>query len=245
MNKAARSILQRIGPDNNIDNQRNQILLWSRGGQSQLRQREAADEDKSTFEAIPEEMLTESEKRHAKHRRQQAQAGRFTPAADRLPIMSKEEREAHNKNRPKWQQTEFEGPIEKLIEKYKDLDEVRKHLTLGQSMKYDSQKTGEFWPKGQLNIRRREISLNHLFQPSQKDHTCKQSAGRHSGWHFTLCSLSSILIFYPAVTKTAENPEQKAVAPKPKLKESVHLHALRDQSRNWNLPEPHQSPRKK
>jgi hypothetical protein len=38
---------------------------------------------------------------------------------------------------PKWQQTEFEGPIEKLIEKYKDLEEVKRHLTLGQAMKYE------------------------------------------------------------------------------------------------------------
>ena len=94
MNKAARSILQRIGPDSNVDNQRNQIVSREvEEAKAKLRQREAADEDQSTFEAIPEEMLTESEKRHAKHRRQQAQAGRFTPAADRLPIMSKEERE--------------------------------------------------------------------------------------------------------------------------------------------------------
>ena len=129
MNKAARSILQRIGPDNNIDNQRDQIISREvEEAKAKLRQREGTEEDQSAFEAIPEEMLTESEKRHAKHRRQQAQAGRFTPAADRLPIMSKEEREAHNKNRPKWQQTEFEGPIEKLIEKYKDIDEVKKLL---------------------------------------------------------------------------------------------------------------------
>ena len=40
-----------------------------------------ADQDTS-FETIPDEMLTESEKRHEKYRRQQAMAGRFTPAAE-------------------------------------------------------------------------------------------------------------------------------------------------------------------
>lgn len=52
--------------------------------------------------------------------------------------MTSEEREERDKNRPKWRATSFEGPIEKLIEKYgPDLEEVQRHLTLGQSMKYD------------------------------------------------------------------------------------------------------------
>lgn len=142
MNKAARSVLRRIGPDSNVDNQR-EALLSREVEEAQAKMRARNEDDSSqAFEAIPEEMLTESEKRHGKYRRQQAQAGRFTPAADRLPIMTKEEREAHNKDRPKWQQTQFEGPIEKLIEKYKDLDEVKRHLTLGQSMKYEFTQDG-------------------------------------------------------------------------------------------------------
>jgi hypothetical protein len=143
VNKAARSVLRRIGPDSNSDDQRDQYLAQQmKAEQEKLKTRKEDIDSDGAFEAIPEEMLTESEKRHAKHRRQQAQAGRFPPAAERLPIMTKEEREAHNKNRPKWTQTSFEGPIEKLIEKYKDLNEVKKHLSLGQSMKYEFTEDG-------------------------------------------------------------------------------------------------------
>ena len=74
-------------------------------------------------------------------------AGRFTPAAERLPIMTDEERKTRDKDRPKWVQTNFEGPIEKLIEKYRDLEEVRKHLTLGQSMKYEFTTDGKVLDK--------------------------------------------------------------------------------------------------
>jgi len=143
VNKAARSVLRRISPETSSDDQRDQIQAQQiKAEQEKIKARKEDVDSDSAFEAIPEEMLTESEKRHAKHRRQQAQAGRFTPAAERLPIMTKEEREAHNKNRPKWTQTSFEGPIEKLIEKYKDLDEVKRHLTLGQSMKYEFTEDG-------------------------------------------------------------------------------------------------------
>ena len=92
--------------------------------------------------AVPEEMLSESEKRHEQYRRRQAMGGRTSPAAERLPIMTTEERKARDKDRPKYHATEFEGPIEKLIEKYRDLDEVRRHLTLGQAMKYEFTEDG-------------------------------------------------------------------------------------------------------
>jgi hypothetical protein len=139
MNKAALNVLRRIGPDTNVDNQREQIVNREvEEARPKKREQDATDaESNSNFEAVPDELLTESEKRHSNYRRQQAQGGRFPPAAERLPIMTREQREAHNKNRPKWQQTEFEGPIEKLIEKYKDLEEVKRHLTLGQAMKYE------------------------------------------------------------------------------------------------------------
>jgi hypothetical protein len=139
MNKAALNVLRRIGPDTNVDNQREQIVNREvEETRPKKREQDATDaESNSNFEAVPDELLTESEKRHSNYRRQQAQGGRFPPAAERLPIMTREQREAHNKNRPKWQQTEFEGPIEKLIEKYKDLEEVKRHLTLGQAMKYE------------------------------------------------------------------------------------------------------------
>lgn len=136
MNKAARHVLRKLGTDNNLDNERQQHLSRELEDEQKRRKDQGADQD-TGFEAMPDEMLTESEKRHEKYRRQQAMAGRFTPAAERLPIMTAEERAAHNKDRPKWQKTAFEGPIEKLIEKYQDLAEVQRHLTLGQAMKYE------------------------------------------------------------------------------------------------------------
>jgi len=129
-----------------LDHERQQRLSHEIQEEQQKRREQGADQETS-FETMPEEMLTESEKRHEKYRRQQAMAGRFTPAAERLPIMTAEERAAHNKNRPKWQQTSFEGPIEKLIEKYQDLEEVQRHLTLGQSMKYEFTSDGRVLDK--------------------------------------------------------------------------------------------------
>ncbi len=147
MNKAARHVLRRLGTDTSLDHERQQRLSREVQEEQQKRREQGGDQDTS-FEAIPEEMLTESEKRHEKYRRQQAMAGRFTPAAERLPIMTAEERAAHNKDRPKWQQTSFEGPIEKLIEKYQqDLEEVQRHLTLGQSMKYEFTSDGRVLDK--------------------------------------------------------------------------------------------------
>ncbi len=64
-------------------------------------------------------------------------------AAERLPIMTSEERKSRDRNRPKYNTSEFEGPIEKLIEKYQDLEEVQKHLSLGQSMKYEFTEGGQ------------------------------------------------------------------------------------------------------
>ena len=146
MKKAARHVLRRLGTDNNLDNERQQRLAREMEEERQRRKDQGSDQD-TGFEAIPEEDKTESEKRHEKYRRQQAMAGRFTPAAERLPIMTAEERAAHNKNRPKRHQTEFEGPIEKLIEKYQDLAEVQRHLTLGQSMKYEFTEDGRVLDK--------------------------------------------------------------------------------------------------
>ena len=136
MNKAALNVLRKLGTDNGLDQERQQRLNREVEEEQQKRKAKGAEQDTS-FETVPDEMLTETEKRHEKYRRQQAMAGRFTPAVERLPIMTAEERAAHNKDRPKWQQTSFEGPIEKLIEKYQDLAEVQRHLTLGQSMKYE------------------------------------------------------------------------------------------------------------
>ena len=140
MNKAARSVLRKLGNDQNLDNERQQRL------EREVEERTphaGQRSDSEALDSVSEEMLTESEKRHEKYRRQQAMAGRFTPAADRLPIMTAEERKERDKDRPNWNPSGFEGPIEKLIEKYKDLEEVRKHLSLGQSMKYDFTEDGK------------------------------------------------------------------------------------------------------
>ena len=143
MNKATLSVLRRIGPDANTENSREQLLSREMEDvQTKKREQGASGSQETGFEDIPEEMLTESEKRHGNYRRQQAQDGRFPPAAERLPIMTSEQLEAHNINRPKWRQTQFEGPIEKLIIKYKDLNEVKRHLTLGQAMKYEFTEDG-------------------------------------------------------------------------------------------------------
>ena len=150
MNKAARSVLRRIGTDPSVDNEREQRLRRDVDEQTRRTQPSSPSGSGAAGEAledIPEEMLTESEKRHEKYRRQQAMAGRFTPAAARLPIMTSEERAARDKDRPNWNPSGFEGPIEKLIEKYKDINEVKKHLSLGQAMKYDFTDDGQVLDK--------------------------------------------------------------------------------------------------
>ena len=137
MNRSARSVLRKIGTDFSLDEEREQRLEREA---EEARSRQPTDAQTSEGEglsSVPEEMLTESEKRHERYRRRQAMAGRVSPAAERLPIMTTEERVERDKNRPKWRATTFEGPIEKLIEKYGDLDEVQRHLSLGQSMKYE------------------------------------------------------------------------------------------------------------
>lgn len=145
MNRAARNVLRKLGTDLTLEEEREQHIAR----EAEEMQRRQVDEeetkgakapglaDRSGLGSVPEEMLSESERRHEQYRRRQAMAGRVTPAAERLPIMTAAERRTRDKDRPKYQATEFEGPIERLIEKYLDLEEVRRHLTLGQSMKYD------------------------------------------------------------------------------------------------------------
>lgn len=144
MSRAARSVLRKIGYDPSLDDERRQQLERETAEKSAAPGAQSSPQQAGSMEDVPDELLSESEKRHEKYRRQQAMAGRFTPAAERLPIMTAEERKTRDKDRPKWSQTDFEGPIEKLIEKYKDPEEVKKHLTLGQSMKY------EFTPDGKV-----------------------------------------------------------------------------------------------
>ena len=129
--------------------------IMRRAGRDDLREKEKvewrqrAEEIGAHYENAEEK--DELEKRHDKFRRQQEYASRLGPAAERLPIMTQEERERREKERPNRRRIEFEGPIEKLIEKYKDPKEVFKHLSLGQLMKYElDEATGCIYEKGKL-----------------------------------------------------------------------------------------------
>ena len=144
MNRAAKNVLRKLGTDIDLEQEREERFARE-ADEAQQRQQggdSASVERGAGLGAVPEEMLSESEKRHEQYRRRQAMGGRTTPAAERLPIMTAEERKARDRDRPKYHATEFEGPIEKLIEKYGDLDEVRRHLTLGQAMKYEFTEDG-------------------------------------------------------------------------------------------------------
>ncbi len=138
MKSATRTVLRKLGTDLSLDGER-EARLARDVEEAQERQQTDESREETGLSGVPEEMLTESEKRHETYRRRQAMGGRFTPAAERLPIMTSQEREERDKSRPKWRgATSFEGRIEKLLEKYgPDLDEVQRHLTLGQSMKYE------------------------------------------------------------------------------------------------------------
>lgn len=147
MNRAAKNVLRKLGTDVDLDEEREELatreaeeaqqrLVESESRRAAERNREAG------LSSVPEELRSESEKRHDSYRRRQAMAGRTEPAAERLPIMTAAQRKARDKDRPKYHATEFEGPIEKLIDKYQDLEEVKRHLTLGQSMKYDFTEDG-------------------------------------------------------------------------------------------------------
>ena len=110
--------------------------------------RAKADEISELYE---EEDKTELEKRHDRFRARQERASRLGPAAERLPILTKEESERREKERPQRRQLKFEGPIEKLIEKYKDPKEVFQHLSMGQLMKYElNEETGCIYEKGTM-----------------------------------------------------------------------------------------------
>jgi hypothetical protein len=152
MNRAAKNVLRRLGTDIDLDLEREELTARER---ETIQQREIETESQrlaqrnreAGISSVPEEMQSESEKRHDTYRRRQAMDGSFSPAAERLPIMTAAERAARDKDRPKYHATEFEGPIEKLIETYGDLAEVQRHLTLGQSMKYEFTEDGRVFDR--------------------------------------------------------------------------------------------------
>ena len=104
MSDSVRHIMSKAGTDNLKDEERAKF-------------RAKADEISELYE---EEDKTELEKRHDRFRARQERASRLGPAAERLPILTREESERREKERPQRRQIKFEGPIEKLIEKHKD-----------------------------------------------------------------------------------------------------------------------------
>ena len=135
MSDSVRHIMSKAGTDNLKDEERAKF-------------RAKADEISELYE---EEDKTELEKRHDRFRARQERASRLGPAAERLPILTKEESERREKERPQRRQLKFEGPIEKLIEKYKDPKEVFQHLSMGQLMKYElNEETGCIYEKGTM-----------------------------------------------------------------------------------------------
>jgi hypothetical protein len=147
MNRAAKNVLRKLGEDIDLDEEREQLATREQEDahkrQIDTESQRMADRNRDAgLSSVPEEMRSASEHRHDHYRRRQAMGGQFTPAAERLPIMTAAERKSRDKDRPKYHATEFEGPIEKLLEKYPDLAEVQRHLTLGQSMKYEFTEDG-------------------------------------------------------------------------------------------------------
>ena len=137
MNRSVRDIMRKVGRD---DFQEREQEKWRDRTRESSEYGHPEEEDKSGLD-----------QNHDRYRRRQEYASRLGPAAERLPIISKEEQERREKERPKRRQIQFEGPIEKLIEKYRDPEVVFEHLSLGQLMKYDLDKeTGCIYEKGEM-----------------------------------------------------------------------------------------------
>lgn len=83
------------------------------------------------------------ETQHDKYRRKQQRLAEQDTSSS-LPIKVADGKEAAP--RPG---TRFEGPIEKLIEKYKDPREVVRHMTIGQYMRYEL-RDGQIWEGDKL-----------------------------------------------------------------------------------------------
>jgi hypothetical protein len=81
---------------------------------------------------------------HDRYRRKQARLA-DQDGSTSLPVKMVDRSE---EDRPRPGST-FEGPVEKLIEKYKDPREVVRHMTSGQYMKYEL-RGGEIWQGEEL-----------------------------------------------------------------------------------------------
>jgi len=134
MNDSVRDILRKMGENSSQDRERDR---W----------RKRAEEVASDYHSTGDK--TEIEKKHEHFRRQQEFASRLGPAAERLPVMTAEAKERREKAKTRGKKLQFEGPIEKLIEKYRNPEEVFRHLSLGQLMKYEL-KEGKIYEKGKM-----------------------------------------------------------------------------------------------
>ena len=120
---------------------------------NQTKEKWERKQDLADSYANDDEDRTQTEQRHDHYRRKQEFASRLGPTSERLPIRTKEEIEAMKKDRPQRRQISFEGPIEKLIEKYKDPKIVFEHLSIGQLMKYElNEETGCIYEGEQVII---------------------------------------------------------------------------------------------
>ena len=118
---------------------------------NQTKEKWERKQDLADSYANDDEDRTQTEQRHDHYPRNQQFASRLGPTSERLPLRTKEEIEAMKKDRPQRRQISFEGPIEKLIEKYKDPKIVFEHLSIGQLMKYElNEETGCIYEGEQL-----------------------------------------------------------------------------------------------
>ena len=84
---------------------------------------------------------------HDRYRRKQRRmAEQDTATSLPIKVVNKKDREKESAPKPG---TVFEGPVEKLIEKYKDPREVVRHMTTGQFMKYEL-RGGQIWQNNEL-----------------------------------------------------------------------------------------------
>lgn len=136
MSDSLRDIMRKVGRD---DVREREQEKWEERAEELLSNQEQ--------EAAKDEV----EKRHDRYRRQQEYASRLGPAAERLPILTKEESERRERERPKRRTYEFEGPIGKLLEKYGNPKEAFNHMSMGQLMKYElDEDSGCIYEQGKL-----------------------------------------------------------------------------------------------
>ena len=126
MGKSAKSIMRKLGDRRSVEEARKKYL-----------------DTESTHER--RENMTVDEARHDKYRSRQKALSELGPVSERLPIYKKEDREDERKART----IQFEAPIEKLIERYKDPEEIFRHMSYGQLMKYEL-RDGRIYQKGTL-----------------------------------------------------------------------------------------------